>query len=221
MTDIDLHPATREQLAGLPASDRPLIVCDVDEVALHFVRHLEDHLRSNGFELLPRSYGLTGNIVGIEDRRPADPDIVHRLIIEFFEVETRRQTPVDRVGDVLSAMTDHAEVVFLTNIPSARRQVRIDTLKDHGLDFPVITNSGDKGPAVQALAARAGRPVVFLDDSPRNVTSVQAHQPDAILIHFIADPRFFKLADPIDGVHLMTNDWAAVGSFLDDLFDRV
>lgn len=215
--DPDTHPTTSQQLAELEFSGRPLIVCDVDEVALHFIKHLDRHMRSNGYELLARSYGLNGNIVGIEDQQPADIDAVRYLLTSFFEDEVRNQTPVDGVTEVLNRLNSKADVVFLTNVPATHRQARTETLHGHGLAFPVITNSGEKGPVVAKIAERAGNPIIFLDDSPIHMVSVRDHHPDTHLIHFVADKRFFDLTDPIDGVHMRTNDWHSVGAHLNDL----
>ena len=63
MNLVEIDTETRRQIDELEITQGPLILCDVDEVALHFVAPFEAHLRRNGFELIARSYGLTGNIV--------------------------------------------------------------------------------------------------------------------------------------------------------------
>ncbi|MDR3495272.1 MAG: hypothetical protein P4L82_11790, partial [Ancalomicrobiaceae bacterium] len=62
--------------------------------------------------------------------------------------------------------------------------------------------------------AAAGRPVAFIDDSPRNLASAAASLPDAVLVQFIADPTFLALAPAVPGFGLKTGDWRAVERFL-------
>ena len=47
-----------------------------------------------------------------------------------------------------------ANVVILTNAPETARELRGGWLRQHSMDYPMILNSGPKGPAVKALAAR-------------------------------------------------------------------
>lgn len=209
-----LDPQTADQISELTLTERPLIVCDVDEVALHFVEPLERHLDANGYRLIARSYGLTGNIVRRDDGIAASRDDVRFLLMSFFELHTDNQRPVDGVRAALTRLSEAADIVMLSNIPAAHRQTRAETLNRHGLPFPVVTNVGPKGPAVRMLHQATGAAVFFLDDSPSNIRSVRDHVPTAKLIHFIADRRFFDLADTIGGVHLKANDWPAVADFI-------
>ena len=72
-------------LNHIQLADRPLIVCDIDEVVLEFLTPFSNFLRSCGRDLLPRSFRLNGNIVeidtgpsrrGCDDQRAAG-DILH------------------------------------------------------------------------------------------------------------------------------------------------
>ena len=47
--------------------DRPLIVCDVDDVVLHFFAPFLLFIDAEGHEFLPRSFRLTGNIISKAD----------------------------------------------------------------------------------------------------------------------------------------------------------
>jgi len=42
--------------------ERPLIVCDVDDVVLHFFAPFLTFIDGEGYEFLPRSFRLTGNM---------------------------------------------------------------------------------------------------------------------------------------------------------------
>ena len=64
-----------------------------------------------------------------------------------------------------------------------------------------------KGPAVAKLRGKKRRPVVFVDDQPSNLASVQSSVADAYLVHLMADNslRDFLPQAP-DGV-AVAEDW--------------
>ncbi|WP_029057506.1 hypothetical protein [Stappia stellulata] len=205
---------TLSQIKALAASERPLVICDVDEVVLHFIAHLEEHLEAQGLRFLSHAYKLTGNIAG-RDGAPVPANAVKDLLQDFFDTWTHRQQPVDGAAQALETLSRSADIVFLTNLPGAwNREKRVRTLAGHGMRYPVITNTGAKGGAVAALAAGRRGPVAFIDDSPQNIRSVQTALADCVLIHFVADRRFFATSDTIAGVHLKTHDWSAVEAYI-------
>lgn len=210
-----LSPDTRAQIAATPFGGRPLVICDVDEVVLSFIAPLERHLDLLGYDLLARSYSLAGNIIHRQSNTPLAGRDVHALLHSFFAEATATQTPVPGAADALAALSLEADVVLLTNMPAPYRADRIAALARFGIDHPVITNEGPKGAAARELAERSAGPVVFLDDSPANITSVRDAVDGVRLIHFVADPRFLALAEPIDGVDLRTGDWREARRFVE------
>lgn len=214
--DIDIL----EAIDALPLGGRPMVVSDVDEVAVYFVRHFERYLERSGFRLDAVSYGLTGNIKHAGTSLAAAQDDVRRLLLGFFEEEIAHQEVVEDAVDVLGRLATVADVVLLTNAPHRHRETRRVSLAARGLPFPVLTNDGPKGPAMRRLAARAGGPVFFLDDSPTNLVSVREALPEAHVVHFVADPRFFRLAREIPGMNLRTNRWTEVETYVRRVIDR-
>ena len=213
-------PHALAQIAELPRANRPLIICDVDEVVLHFIPHLEIFMGEQGYRFTDQRYRLTGNIVA-NDGKPASKDAVRALLTGFFDAHTASQRPVDGAARALAALSNRADIVLLTNLPGRHNKpVRERLLADHGIRFPLVTNSGPKGGAVSALAAGRRKPVVFIDDSPTNLRSVQSSYSRATLIQFIADERFLAAADPIEGIHLKTNDWHHACTYLEGLLER-
>lgn len=67
--------------------ERPLIVCDVDDVVLHFFAPFLTFIEAEGHEFLPRSFRLTGNIVSKANGSALEEKDVHRLIGAFFEAQ--------------------------------------------------------------------------------------------------------------------------------------
>jgi hypothetical protein len=84
-------------ISHIRLGDRPLIVCDVDDVVLQFIDPFQQYLKSLGHEFLPRSFRLHGNIVSLADGLALEDQHVSRLILEFFEAQESWQTPFDPV----------------------------------------------------------------------------------------------------------------------------
>ena len=103
-----------------------------------------------------------------------------------------------------------ANVVILTNAPETARELRGGWLKQHGMDYPMILNSGPKGPAVKALAARTRSPVMFVDDLISNLDSVASEAPDVIRFQMVADPALRRLAPGNPERHRRVDDWATL-----------
>jgi len=208
-------PEVLAQIQSLPASDRPLIICDVDEVILHMILHLEEYLNNKGMHFLNHSYRLTGNIAHTEDATRVPPDQVKRHLIAFFDEVSHQQAMVPDANTALAELTDQWDIVLLTNLPgSHNKPVRETLLRGMGIPYPVLTNSGPKGGAVAALAGGRAHPVVFIDDSPTNHRSVQASLPASVQIQFIADQRFLNSVEPEPHIDLLSGDWRETSRFI-------
>ncbi len=198
---------TQQQLAGLSFTGRPLVICDVDEVIVHFTRGFETWIADHGLWLDTSSFALNGNIRFRATNQPAPDAQVAQLIGDFFDQQTRHMEPIDGAIEALLHIGEEADVVLLTNLPHSAGDHRRENLKGHGLGFPVVTNSGPKGPAISDLVRRAKAPAVFIDDSPAFISSARDHAPDVHLIHFLHDERFARHIAPLDYVSLRTDKW--------------
>jgi hypothetical protein len=199
---------TERQLAQLQlATHRPLVICDVDEVVVHFTRDFERYLAARGLWLDPVSLALHGNIRWQDGGHPAEDTHVSDLIDGFFADCTRHMEAIDGAIDSLLAIAGAADVVMLTNLPHTAGDARRANLAGLGLPFPVITNSGPKGPAIKHLAGQMAGPVVFIDDSPAFISSAFEHAPHVHLIHFMHDERFSRHVPVADYVSLRTCSW--------------
>jgi len=208
-------PEVLSQIRALPVSGRPLIICDVDEVILHLIAHLEDYLHARELAFLKYEYRLTGNIGGKADGTPLPAEEVRRLLLAFFDDISHSQDMVPGADTALRQLAQDWEIVLLTNLPGGHNKpLREKLLSGMGIPYPVLTNSGAKGGAVAALAAGRPEPVVFIDDSPSNHASVHASLPSAVQIQFIADPRFLSSAPPQDHIDLVTGDWQETADFI-------
>ncbi len=203
-----MHDFTIRQLADLSVSNhRPLVICDVDEVVVHFTRAFEDYLAKREMWLDTSSFALNGNIRRKDGGSSIGADEIARMIDDFFDLHTAGLVAIDGAIAALHELSAHASVVMLTNLPHQARDKRIENLHRHGLEFPVVTNSGPKGPAIRHLADQTREAVVFIDDSPGFIASARQHAPEVHLIHFLHDERFAKHLEHFEFVSLRTASW--------------
>ena len=199
---------TKEQLASLQVDpNKPLVICDVDEVVVHFTRSFEQFLAQRQLRLETVSLALAGNIRSIKTDVPESLESVGKLIDDFFAECTRNLLPIDGAVDALLELGKTTSVVMLTNLPHFAKSDRTENLRNLGITYPVITNSGPKGPAIKNLAARTTGPIVFVDDSPGFIKSANDHAPHVKLVHFLQDERFAKHTPHFDFVSLRTHSW--------------
>ena len=188
-------------IEDVPLRDRPLVVCDVDEVVLEFLTPFTRYLRANDHDLLPRSFRLHGNIVSTRDGQQPDDATVSAFLEAFFGVQDQWQTPAERVIETLTSLAEDADIVFLTAMPPRHRPVRRALLDGFGLHFPMIATEQPKGPVLARLHGERDQPVVFIDDIERNLLSVGAAVPDCLLINLMANADFRPfLPVPSEGI---------------------
>jgi len=211
-----LLPEVAEQLSTLDVIEgRPLIVTDADEVLFLFMADFESWLQSLGYRFDWSSYALAGNIRERASDRPIGQDEVRPLLDGYFVDRTSHVPPVPGAAEGLARLAQRAQIVVLSNLPLAQRSERAARLAAVGMAYPLVANSGAKGPAVAALAARARAPVVFLDDSPLNIASVRKRLADAWCIHFVADPRLARLSGPAPEGDVHLGDWPAAVDWIE------
>jgi FMN phosphatase YigB (HAD superfamily) len=209
---------TAAQIAALRLdSRRPLVICDVDEVVVHFTRDFERYIATLGLWLDASSFALNGNV-----RRAAGGTAIAAaesaaLIERFFADRTLHMQPIDGAVETLLGIGEQAEIVMLTNLPHQAGDDRRRNLAGHGLPYPVVTNSGPKGPAIKILAAMVEAPAVFIDDSPGFIASAHQHAPEVHLVHFLHDARFARHVEAFDFVSLRTDSWDEAGPHVLDL----
>ncbi len=197
------------------SGNRPLVICDVDEVVVHFLAALEDHLHENDLWLDAVSFALNGNIRRRHDNEPIPVEELHDLLRNFFHTETINFKAIEGAVDTLNNISDRADLIFLTNLPGHYAADRRKNLDAHGLTAPVLVNSGHKGPAVKRLAEKVNVPCFFIDDAPDHITSVIEYIPQVETVHFVHDPRFEKILDTIEGTGLRTGHWHEMSTHLD------
>ncbi len=221
MSKEEPNEAVRRQIDAIDIdSRRPLLITDADEVLLQFVRALEDHLLDNRLYLDLTSFALTGNIKRQADDQALPSPEVKEVLAGFFEERTETVAAVEGAADALSALSRRAQIVVLSNIPTHLAPARRRGLASHGMDYPVIANSGPKGPSVRYLA-RVAAPArtFFMDDIPGNHDSVADSASEVIRLHFVADPRLARLVETAASAHARIDDWPGARAYIEGHLD--
>lgn len=214
-------PEVLRQIAALAIEpERPLIICDADEVLLHFLKAFEAFLEEQDLVLNLTSYALTGNILTRTERQAIEPAAVGRLIEDFFHQRTAQIPAVDGAAQALAALAGRCRIVIVTNVPPAHRDARIAGLRSHDMDYPVIVNQGVKGAVVRALANDMRAPVLFLDDAPPHLVSVAAAAPHVHRIHFIANARLAAVLGPLAESHYRARGWPQTHRYIQNHLDE-
>lgn len=201
-------PETARQIAELALDDRPLLVLDVDDVLLEFVRPFPKYLETRGFSLKMASFKLTGNVYETASGRFPEQAEVGELLGGFFDVQADWQTLTDGAADAMAGFGDRVEIVLLTAMPHRYREIRRGHLDRLGLTYPLVTTEMAKGPALRSLRGASGRPVAFVDDLPPNLVSARQSVPDAHIFHLMADNSLRALLPPAPEGVVVVENWA-------------
>lgn len=194
-------------LAHLRLSDRPLAVCDVDDVVLEFLNPFDNYISSLGHRLVPRSYRLHGNIVSAKDETPVDDKVVSELILAFFEAQEDWQTPFGDAVASLHRIGEAADVVFLTAMPPRYTQMRRRLLDRLGLTFPLLATESPKGPVIRQMHGTRPLPLAFIDDMMHNHVSVAQAVPECLLVHLMPTSEMHRHAPKPMAPVTSAQDW--------------
>ncbi|AKM09298.1 hypothetical protein [Croceicoccus naphthovorans] len=169
---------------------RPLIITDCDEVLLRMVVHFRDWLGEAHDVELELSQGFAEGMRRRGENKPMSVREMWRLLGLFFDAEMHRQDPIPGAVEAMGRLAEHADVVVLTNLEDHRRDDRVAQLRGFGLDLPVYTNQGPKGPALRRILDERGadRPAIFIDDLAVHIGSVADEAPHVGRLHFVGEP---------------------------------
>ncbi len=189
-----------------------MIISDCDEVILHMVAPFRDWLN----EAHAISFSMEGNDFSTALTHQATGGLVKgpeiwKLLNLFFDTEMHRQLPISGAVEGIRRLSDHADVVILTNLGDHRQQPRAQQLRDVGIEARVFTNQGPKGPALQAILdeyqpSRA----IFIDDLPQHHGSVAEVAPHVIRLHLCGEPLLaphIACAHQLGHAHARIDKW--------------
>ena len=187
---------------------RPLVICDCDEVLLHFVGPFGDYLQAeHDLALHLDSFALSGNIRR-GDGSVLAPDRFMPLLDGFFATHMATQTPAPGAADALATLARDCDIVVLTNVDERHNAVRTAELARHGMPYRVVCNSGGKGEPVRALMDHYGASAgAFIDDLPPHHGAVKRAAPEVFRLHMVADTRLHGLIPPAPDANARIDDW--------------
>ena len=189
-------------------SGRPLLVTDCDEVILHMVAHFADWVtEAHGLSFDLSAPGFRDALRGA-DGRPVEADRVWPLLDGFFAGEMHRQNVVPGAVEALARISDHADIVILTNIGDEYEAGRVEQLERFDIRHRVLCNRGGKGrPVLELIEAAAPSAIVFVDDLAVHHESVATHAPQVWRLHMIAEPRLAAHTPPAPFAHARIDSW--------------
>ena len=206
------EPQLPPEISGLrldPAA--PLVVVDVDEVLAMFMRGFERFLGGHGLEMRITRFALFQNIFHPDADEHLDLERGRELFNAFFEADVEHIDPAPGAAAALKALSDKASIVILTNAPGHSREPRTRWLAKNGFPYPMVVNSGLKGPALAALAAKTTGAAAFVDDLLPNLDSVANDAPAVSRFQLVADERLREFAQTRSERHRRIDDWTELG----------
>lgn len=189
---------------------RPLVIVDVDEVLARFMLGLERFVGRHGYEMRITRFALFQSIFRLGEAEHVDMAAGMELFNRFFLEGADDLEPAEGAADALADLSTRAEVVILTNAPGHGREARSGWLKKHGFDYPLVVNSGLKGPAAAELAGRTALGSVFVDDLLPNLESVAQSAPAVARFQMVADERLRPMAPCAPDRHARIDEWPAL-----------
>lgn len=196
---------------------RPLLIVDVDEVLAHFMAGFETFVGRHGYEMRIDRFALFQNVYRAGSSECVDMATGKQLFDDFFRDGADDLMPVAGAAEALERLSAEMTVVILTNAPDHGRAARMGWLQTHGLHYPMIINSGLKGPIVRDLAARTRGKVGFIDDLLPNLESVAQDAPDVVRFQMIADERLRPYAPTDPARHSWADDWGGMEALISSL----
>ena len=180
-----MTPNTKKQISGLNLDPTlPLMIFDADEVLVHFAEPFATYLKKHNHRLHLTGYRLDNAIKNAQTDAVADPDTAKDLVWGFINEETKNQPAAKGAPQALKKLQELAQIIILSNVPHTVHDDRVTNLKNIGMDYPLISNEGMKGPAVKEILKNHKAESFFIDDNPYQVESVYNDNQDTVCVHF-------------------------------------
>lgn len=193
---------------------------DVDEVLGLFMESFGRFLAARGLEFRVERFALFQNIYEPGATEHLAVERGRALFADFFRYGCADMDPAPGAAEALRTLSRRAEVVILSNAPAPARLARARWLGRHGLDYPLILNTGPKGPLTRDLAAQVSGGVAFVDDLISNLDSVAEAAPDVARFQHVADLRLRPLAPSAPDRHRRIDDWAELAAAIEEAIAR-
>ncbi|MCY4035811.1 MAG: hypothetical protein OXF24_01655 [Hyphomicrobiales bacterium] len=220
MSDGALNAETEAQICAVGLEhDKPVVICDVDEVLFQFLIPLERYLADVGHRLEMRSNAsLFGNVYATGSETPIENEEVGALLEKFYERDVESQPPIPGAAAALAGLSKRARVVIITNLPAAYGSRRQRALRVHGMDYPLIVNSGPKGKALAKLLHGHKAPSFFIEDMHMHLVSA-AQIKGLHCVQFAADTRLARLVKRAENAY-HAKGWGPAARYIEARLDQ-
>lgn len=189
---------------------KPLLISDCDGVLLHMMNVFQQWLNEEkaiDFDLGSGDFATALRYQ--KDGSVIDVSKISDLLGSFFDTEMHRQQPIDGAVEGINRIAEFADVVILTNLMHDRNQDRVVQLRNVGIDFPVYTNQGGKGEAMQKILDKyAPSAAVFIDDLGHQHESIAEHTPHVWRLHFVGELIMREHLKTSRHAHERIDEWA-------------
>lgn len=198
---------------------RPLLITDCDEVLLYMVAHFKAWLEeAQGVDFQMVGNDFSEAMRWRESGELVEPAEVWGFLRGFFDTEMHRQDPIPGAVEGIATLSQHADVVVLTNLTDRHRDMRSQQLANVGIHARVFTNQGPKGPALKAIVEEyAPSRAVFIDDLAQHHASVGADVPHVRRLHLCGEPMLagrIACAHQAGTAHARIDNWAEATPWL-------
>jgi len=183
------HPDIKKLVIN---NNKPLIVCDADEVIFDFMSTFEIFLKSNNLYFNWKSYALNGNILNKNKIAIKDKE-VKNILKAFFSEKTLSMPLIFGAKKSLEKLSKKYSIIILSNIPHEFYNARKQALNSHNIKFPFFSNKGPKGKTVEFLANGITKNIWFIDDSPHQIKSVKNYNENINTILFVNNLKLKRL----------------------------
>lgn len=186
--------------------DKPLIVCDADEVIFDFMNSFERYLNSINLYFNWASYALEGNILN-DKKKAIDKNHINEIINNFFKTNTVDMKLVKGAKQSLNKLSKYFNIIILSNIPFKFYEKRKSALNKHNLNFPFYANKGPKGKTIKYIAKIFKKDIWFIDDSPYQIKSVKIEEKRINTILFVGNSKLEALIKKKNISDYFSNAW--------------
>ena len=203
MLPLNTHPNINISFLN---NNKPLLVCDADEVIFDFMTSFESYLNNQNLFFSWKSYALEGNILD-KNKKEIHKDFIKEIINDFFKSNTATMNLMNGAKKSIKKLSSTFNIIVLSNIPYDFYDARLKALKKNNLDFPFYANKGPKGIAMKKIALEFKNNIWFIDDSPFQIKSVQLAEKRIKTILFVGNSKLEKLIKHRKHWDFFSNKW--------------
>lgn len=205
--------------------NRPLVICDCDEVILYMVSHFKDWLEeTQDVEFNLKNGNFAEALSWMNSGALLEPAEIWKKLGDFFDTEMDRQTAIPGSIDALNTLMQVADVVVLTNLVDFRQEKRKEQLASHGLNAKVYTNQGPKGPALRKIVEEfSPSRTIFIDDLAQHHASVRETISGVTQLHLCGEPSiapFIDCAHTIGHADARIDNWSSALPWLVEQLEK-